>query len=73
MAKLITGCQQEYIMKMVSNWLELLIYKVIHQKRTLPKLTNDNNRLHVLFEGNYFKQDKTDYFHKSVVNIYIMN
>ena len=41
-------------------------------KSTLPKLTNDNNRLHVTFEGNYFKQDKIDYFHKSVVNIYIV-
>ena len=41
-------------------------------KSTLPKLTNDSNRLHVTFEGNYFKQDKIDYFHKSVVNIYIV-
>ena len=41
-------------------------------KSTLPKLTNDSNRLHVTFKGNYFKQDKIDYFHKSVVNIYIV-
>ena len=41
-------------------------------KSTLQKLTNDNNRLHITFEGNYFKQDKIDYFHKSVVNIYVV-
>ena len=41
-------------------------------KSALPKLTNDNNRLHVTFEGNFFKQYKIDYFHKAVVNIYIV-
>ena len=41
-------------------------------KSTLPELTNDNNRLHITFKGNYFKQDKIDYFHKSEVNIYIV-
>ena len=41
-------------------------------KITLLKLANDNNRLHVTFEGNYFKQDKIDYFHESMVNIYIV-
>ena len=30
------------------------------------------NRLHVGFKGNYFKQNKIDYYHGAVVNIYIV-
>ena len=37
---------------------------------TLPQLFNVRNTLHVGFQGNYFKQDKIDYYHSAVINIY---
>ena len=45
---------------------------VVNSSSTLPKLFNVDNRLRASFEGNYFKQDKIDYFHGPVINIYIV-
>ena len=38
----------------------------------LSQLFSSGNRLHVGSKGNYFKQDKIDYYHSAVVNIYIV-
>ena len=44
---------------------------VANSSSTMPQLFNRGNRLHAGFKGNYFKQDKIDYYHDVVVNIYI--
>ena len=38
----------------------------------LPKLTRQNNRIGVLFEGSYMKQEKVGYAHGVGLNIYIV-
>ena len=37
----------------------------------LPQLVSNRNRLHVDFKGNYTKQNNLDYYHDSMINIYI--
>ena len=39
---------------------------------TLPTLLNRSNRLRVILKGNYMKQNKLGYYHRSVINIYIL-
>ena len=48
------------------------LFSVQNSSNVLPKLINQNNRFGVLIEGSYMKENKLDYFHNSVVNIYIV-
>ena len=64
----------------ISNWLSTGMHNesgidlvgVVNSSSTLLQLFNSGNRLDVPFTGNYFKQDKIDYFHGVVINIYIV-
>ena len=48
------------------------LFPANNSNSVLPKLINQNNRLGVLFEGNYMKQSKIGYAHGSGLNIYIV-
>ena len=48
------------------------LFSVKNGKSGSPALRNQNNRLSVSFKGNYMKENKLDYTHLGVVNIYIV-
>ena len=48
------------------------LFSVKNSGGVSPKLINQNNRLGVLFEGSYMKQNMFDYGHGSGLNIYIV-
>ena len=48
------------------------LLSVNNSNNNLPTLLNKNNRLSVTFNGNYMKQNKLDYAHGKIVNLYIV-
>ena len=46
------------------------LFSVNNSNNNAPTLLNQNNRLGVIFNGNYMKQNKLGYAHGTVVNIY---
>ena len=48
------------------------MFSVNNSSNNSPTLLNQNNRLGVIFNGNYVKQNKLGYAHGTVVNIYIV-
>ena len=48
------------------------MFSVNNSSNNSPALLNQNNRLGIIFNGNYMKQKKLGYAHGTVVNIYIV-
>ena len=48
------------------------MFSVNNSNNNSSTLLNQNNRLGVIFNGNYMKQNKLGYAHGTVVNIYIV-
>ena len=48
------------------------LFSVNNSSNNSPTLLNQNNRLGFTFNGNYMKQKKLGYAHRTVVNIYIV-
>ena len=48
------------------------MFSVNNSNNNSPILLNKNNRLGVTFNGNYMKQNKLDYAHGKIVNLYIV-
>ena len=46
------------------------LFSVNNCSNNSPTLLNKNNRLGVIFNGNYMKQNKLGYVHGTVINIY---
>ena len=48
------------------------LFSVNNSNNNSPTLLNKNNKLGVTFNGNYMKQNKLDYAHGKIVNLYIV-
>ena len=48
------------------------LFSVANSDSAYPKLFNQSNRLSILFEGSYMKQNTFGYDHGSGLNIYIV-
>ena len=57
----------EYQLKFINTDL----FSVSNSSSVLPKLINQNNKVGVLYEGNYMAQKKVGYTHGNGLNIYI--
>ena len=67
--QLVLGYQQEYYHYDSKN---TDLFSVNNSSNNSPTLLNQNNRLGVIFNGNYMKQNKLGCSHGTVINIYIV-